>query len=51
MDHNLTEILAALGFSAPVRAVTQFCSEEDGTPYQVWKLDTDTDSFVLKKRP
>lgn len=49
MDERITEILAALGFSAPVQAVTQFCSEEDGTPYQVWKLDTDTDSLVLKK--
>lgn len=49
MDERITEILAALGCSAPVQAVTQFCSEEDGTPYQVWKLDTDTDSLVLKK--
>lgn len=49
MDERITEILTALGFSAPVQAVTQFCSEEDGTPYQVWKLDTDTESLVLKK--
>lgn len=49
MDKRITEILTALGFSAHVRGAAQFCAEEDGTPYQVWKLDTNTGSFVLKK--
>ena len=49
MDTSVQEICTELGFSAPVRSVTQFYAEEDGSPYQVWKLDTDTGGFVLKK--
>lgn len=49
MDTSVQEIYTALGFSGLVRSVTQFHAEEDGSPYQVWKLDTDTGSFVLKK--
>lgn len=46
---KILEILGALGFPHPVQQVTQFHTEEDGTPYNVWKLDTDRGSFVLKK--
>lgn len=46
---KIAEIMTALGFSANVCGVTQFCAEEDGRPYQVWKLDTDKGCLVLKK--
>lgn len=46
---KMAEILQALGLETPVHDVTQFRSEEDGQPYQVWKLDTQQGSLVLKK--
>lgn len=46
---KINEILTTMGFCAHVYSVTQFLSEEDGSPYQVWKLDTSSGNLVLKK--
>lgn len=46
---QIKNILTALGFTAPVRAAEQFRAEEDGAPYQVWRLDTEQGELVLKK--
>ena len=46
---NIPKILTALGFSCPVKDITQFQAEEDNNPYQVWKIDTGDRSVVLKK--
>lgn len=46
---EFTRILRAMGFDAAVNSAEQFRAEEDGSPYQVWKLNTDRGSFVLKK--
>ncbi len=42
-------ILEPLGFRPYIQNIVQFCSEEDGKPYQVWKLETEDGSFVLKQ--
>ena len=42
-------ILAELNFPYAVTAITQFCREEDGSPYDVWKIETDSVMAVLKK--
>ncbi|MGN0334035.1 MAG: aminoglycoside phosphotransferase family protein [Lachnospiraceae bacterium] len=49
MDKKIKEILTALDFRVPIGGITQFCAEEDGSPYNVWKLDTEWGSLVLKK--
>lgn len=42
---DVSPILAALGYTEPVPEVTQFRAEEDGRPYEVWKVG----NKVLKK--
>lgn len=50
MENSAIEaILEELGVCAKVRGVTQFCAEEDGRPYQVWKVETADGPLVLKK--
>ena len=49
MKDKMQKILAALNENAEILAVSPFCSEEDGEPYQVWKLDTQDTSLVLKQ--
>lgn len=50
MDNAIiTNILEAMKFRHCIRNITRFCSEEDGEPYRVWKLETDNECYVLKK--
>lgn len=42
-------ILDKLNFPYTVTSISQFCREEDGTPYDVWKIETDSILAVLKK--
>ena len=42
-------ILRKMEFDRPIRSAVQFCSEEDGSPYDVWKIETDAGAVVLKK--
>lgn len=42
-------ILDKLNFQYAVTSLTQFCREEDGSPYDVWKIETDGVTAVLKK--
>lgn len=46
---KIAEILRTLKFQRHVYGASQFRSEEDNEPYQVWKLDTQQGSLVLKK--
>lgn len=46
---KITDVLKELHIEDALRAVTQLRAEEDGRPYQVWKLDTDRGSLVLKQ--
>lgn len=46
---DFQEMLSHFGCSCSVKSATQFCTEEDGSAYQVWKLETDAGDFVLKK--
>ncbi len=45
---DITHILAELGVVNPL-AVTPFLSDEDGEPYDVWRVETEEGTFVLKK--
>ena len=47
--NEIYPILAELNFPYMVTAITQFCREEDGSPYDVWKIETDSIKAVLKK--
>lgn len=50
--NDLTLIQSVLGtmkVDLRPQAVTRFHAEEDGRPYQVWKLETDRESYVLKE--
>ena len=47
-NENYT-VLAKLNFPYTVASVTQFCREEDGSPYDVWKIETDSVTAVLKR--
>ena len=47
--NEIYQILAKLNFSHTVTSITQFCREEDGSPYDVWKIETDNITAVLKK--
>lgn len=47
--NEIYPILAELNFPYMVTAITQFCREEDGSPYDVWKIETDSVMAVLKK--
>ncbi len=42
-------ILDKLNVPYTVTSISQFCREEDGTPYDVWKIETDSIVAVLKK--
>lgn len=43
------EVLKAMGFHCAIRAATPFTREEDQTQYSVWRIETDSESYVLKK--
>lgn len=48
---NLSEIqniLQIMKFDRPIRSAAQFHREEDGSAYDVWKLETDAGAAVLK---
>ena len=45
----MQNILREMEFDRPIRSAVQFCSEEDGSPYDVWKIETDAGAVVLKK--
>ena len=47
--NEIYPILAELNFPYTVTAITQFCREEDGSPYDVWKIEIDSIMAVLKK--
>ena len=47
--NEIYQILVELNFPYTVTSVTQFCREEDGSPYDVWKIETDGATAVLKK--
>lgn len=50
MDTNeIYQILGKLNFPHTVTAIMQFCREEDGSPYDVWKIETIHETTVLKK--
>ena len=38
---EMQNILRKMEFDRPIRSAVQFCSEEDGSPYDVWKIETD----------
>jgi hypothetical protein len=46
---KIKKILAALGVDWKVESFEPFRAEEDGRPYEVWKLETDRGPVVLKK--
>ena len=47
---ELVEIVAQiLGKACMETAISQFCNQEDGEPYQVWKIETPDGCYVLKK--
>ena len=46
---EIHSILAELNFPCAVTAITQLCREEDGSSYDVWKIETAGDTVVLKK--
>lgn len=46
---EMQNILRKMEFDRPIRSAVQFCSEEDGSPYDVWKIETDAGAVVLKK--
>lgn len=48
-NQEIRTILAKLNFPCPVASITRFCREEDGSPYDVWKIETDSVTAVLKK--
>ena len=47
--NEIYPILAKLNFPYTVTSVSPFCREEDGSPYDVWKIETDHVTAVLKK--
>lgn len=47
--NELYQILGKLNFPYTVTSVSPFCREEDGSPYDVWKIETDRVTAVLKK--
>lgn len=46
---KIQNILSEINFPFSITSVTPFCREEDGSPYDVWKIETDTVTAVLKK--
>ena len=52
MEHiaQVREILAALLPSADAQwEITRLCHEEDGAPYDVWRIDAGEKRWILKK--
>lgn len=50
MENNeIYPILVELNFPYMVTSIAPFCREEDGSPYDVWKIETDSVTAVLKK--
>lgn len=48
-ETEILNLLHAMDFSPSVQRITPFCREEDHTPYEVWKVETDIGIYVLKK--
>lgn len=48
-NSRLCAVLALLGCSCDGVSARRFCAEEDGTPYNVWRIDTPQGAYVLKK--
>lgn len=46
---KIQNILSEINFPYSIISVIPFCREEDGSPYDVWKVETDTVTAVLKK--
>ena len=49
MIEQIKKIVETMGVNLGLLDVTPFCSEEDGAPYQVWKLETENGPLVLKQ--
>ena len=47
--NRIYTVLAKLNFPYTVTSIEAFCLEENGTPYDVWKIETDSIPVVLKK--
>lgn len=47
--NEIYPIIDKLNFPYTVTSALPFCREEDGTPYDVWKIETDSIVAVLKK--
>lgn len=47
--NEIYPILTKLNLPCTAATVTPFCREEDGSPYDVWKIETDFTTAVLKK--
>ena len=47
--NEIYQILAKLNFPYTVTSIEPFCREEDGSPYDVWKIKSDRVTAVLKK--
>lgn len=48
-ETDILNLLHAMNFSPSVQRITPFFREEDHTSYEVWKVETDIGSYVLKK--
>lgn len=48
-ERDLNAIWKAMGVALPLREITQLRADEDNSPYQVWKLETDSQAYVLKE--
>ena len=48
-NRKIINILKELQFFHEVLFIKPFCREENGTPYEVWKIETDSITVVLKK--
>lgn len=48
-ERDINGILESMGVTLSPREITQFHAEEDDRPYQVWKLGTVGESYVLKE--
>ena len=40
--NRIYTVLAKLNFPYTVTSIEAFCREENGTPYDVWKIETDS---------
>lgn len=49
METNIAKIISLFPLRDTVTNIIRFHSDEDNAPYQVWKVYTQSDSFVLKK--